>query len=420
MERQGRLDFPACPPAYSLPLFARECRSGGGAVVRFSLRDWLPVFAEESPADTLCLRQRRVASYGWEEVLIPSVPCFGTETEPWVAKRRVPKKGSATIRDATVYGGLFAVVAGKTLWQTDPCIQLPYFSANYSRHFQTRGRRHFLPVGHITKRLKTESALLIGNRVSGNYFHWMFECLPALVADKGSDPIIVSAEMPPQLYEALALANVRGRPVIQLGRHDAIEVGRLRVRSSRCYLPDDRLLGLGRAAVSPKNVRLIGKHFRRLPRPSRMGGNLLWVSRTRFAQQTGTRNVVNAEEIERYLLGKGADVFHPHAASLAEQRSRFRNAQVIVMPAGAAFSSVVFCRPGAAMLLLAHAGGTDLGFFAAITAALGVRVAIVYGIGIPQENMELSHWSYRIDFSRSNVRSLGRSTPRLRSIEWRA
>jgi capsular polysaccharide biosynthesis protein len=366
--------------------------------VSFSLRQWISGLVEKTPADTLRLRQRRVKSYGWDQVLVPSVPCFGTIPEPWVARRRVPKKGSAAIRKATVYGGLFAVTSGGTLWQTDECARLPYYSHNYSRHFVAKGRYYYLPVGHVTRRRSVDSALLIANRVSGNYFHWLFECLPALVADQGDDPIIVSAEMRPQLHEALALANVRGRPIVQIGRNDAIDVGTLHIRSSRCYLPDDKRLGLGRAAVSPKAVRAIAKRFRALPAPARTGGKLLWVSRTLFAEETGTRNVINAHEIEQFLHGHGAEVFHPHTASLAEQRSRFYHARIIVMPAGAAFSNVVFCRPGATILLLAHDRATDLGFFAAIAEALGVRVAIVYGAGVYQDNMQASHWSFRIDF----------------------
>lgn len=365
----------------------------------FSLRQWISGAFEKTPPDTLRLRQRRVKSFGWDKALVPSVPCFGTVPEPWVARRRVPKKGSAAIRNATVYGGFFAVTSGNILWQTDPCARLPYHAHNYSRHFVAKGWRYDLPVGHVTRRRSIESALLIANRVSGNYFHWLFECLPALVVDTGDDPIIVSADMRPQLYEALALANVRGRPIVQMGHNDAIDVGTLHIRSSRCYLPDDKRLGLGRAAVSPKAVRAIAKRFRTLPAPPRTGGKILWVSRTLFAQETGTRNVINAHEIEQFLRSHGAEVFHPQTASLAEQRSRFYHARIIVMPAGAAFSNVVFCRPGATILLLAHDRGTDLGFFAAIAEALGLRVAIVYGTGVHQETIRVSHWSFRIDLA---------------------
>ena len=265
--------------------------------------------------------------------------------------------------------------------------------ANYSDWLKPSSGKFLLDVSRIKKTSHIERATLIGNRVCWNYFHWTFEALPKLLSSPGDDPVIVSARMPVQHFQSLALLT--DRPVIRLADHEALRVDELTLPPSHCYLPDDQKFW-GTAAVSRKAVRTVAAAYAGLDQVPAKANDILWVSRTPVALKTGTRDVANVGEIEALLLSCGAKLFHPHDASLKEQRRRFESARLVVLPAGAAFSNVVFCQAGTTVIALAQAKHTDLASFADIAQALGLRFAVVYGSSVPNKSPFPAHWDFAI------------------------
>ena len=309
-------------------------------------------------------------------------PYFGVEPEPWLQNRSLWQRRPMVVSNADVYGGLFAVVANGRLIQQDKETELPLYAWNYSEHFTQAGRQYLLDTKRATKVHTLEEAVLVSNRASANYFHWMFEALPKILAHEGSSPLIVSAGMPSQHYEGLSMLALE-RPVLTIGLHDRVSVQHLTVPASPCYLPDDPQ-HVGSAVVGSEAVKALATAFlKSAPLPKR-DDELLWVSRSGYAKSTGSRDLVNASQIENLLVRHGATVFHPHQANLIEQRERFASARVVVLPAGAAFANVVFCRSGATVIALAQSEHTDLGFFGEIARALGLRFATVYGLGVEE------------------------------------
>lgn len=323
-------------------------------------------------------------------VELPSLPYFGESPEPWKLDRCLWARTSVTVTDANVFGGMFVATQGDAFLIQEKETEPPLYAYNYSEFFKPESDGTFaFDDSHITARHTLESALLVSNRVSWNYFHWTFETLPKLLSDSGNAPAIIAHHMPEQHYQSLSLLSKRD--ILMIGYHDALNVRALTLPATHCYLPDDASQ-IGTAVVSREAATLVASRYAdALGSEESEPTDILWVSRTAYARKTGTRDLVNAAEIEAMLVARGARVFHPHDASIIEQREAFASARIVVMPAGAAFANVVFCRPGTTILALAQATYTDLACFGDIAHGLGLRYATVYGPGIPATIQFPSH-----------------------------
>ena len=72
-----------------------------------------------------------------------------------------------------------------------------------------------------------------------------------------------------------------------------------------------------------------------------------------FIKRRGkTRGIVNQEELAESFLSKGWAVISPEDLSLSDQIAHFHNAEVIVGEHGAAFTNLLWCRPGCRVLEL--------------------------------------------------------------------
>jgi len=65
-----------------------------------------------------------------------------------------------------------------------------------------------------------------------------------------------------------------------------------------------------------------------------------------YLKRKGKREIVNGGEIEDYLGGLGFEAVLCENYTIAEQAAIFYNADIVIGPHGAAFTNVVFCRPG--------------------------------------------------------------------------
>jgi len=65
-----------------------------------------------------------------------------------------------------------------------------------------------------------------------------------------------------------------------------------------------------------------------------------------YLKRKGKRELVNGAEIEEYLEDLGFEAVLCENYTIAEQAAIFYNADVVIGPHGAAFTNVVFCRPG--------------------------------------------------------------------------
>lgn len=342
-------------------------------------------------------------------VLVNSVPYFGENHLTFTQTRHLAETFVAEVNDAVLLGGSFAVFSGRTLWNLSKETELPYRSTRYSTFFHALpdGKRYIcLEADRAVDSIHT-SAILIASRVSHSYFHWMCECLPKLVSidqlpDYAGLPIAVRTGMPKQNYELLDLVNVQRRRVIPMQGSDLFRFDKLIVPSTRSYCPDDSRLRVDRAVVDPDAISELRKTlFKGLAglAAREPENSVLWISRSEYAQKHRARDVVNAEQVERYLRGVGAKVLCPELCSIRDQFSAFSNARVLVLIAGAAAANMVFCRPETRIILLAPSENASPGLFTSIAEALGLKVTLLLGKGIPDPQRSPSHWSFEIQLS---------------------
>ena len=91
-----------------------------------------------------------------------------------------------------------------------------------------------------------------------------------------------------------------------------------------------------------------------------------------FIRRRGrTRGITNQEEIAEFFISKGWVAIHPEELSLAEQIAWFHNAEVIVGEHGAAFTNLLWCRPGCRVVELCP-GNFLNGCYEAISLCVGI------------------------------------------------
>jgi hypothetical protein len=228
---------------------------------------------------------------------------------------------------------------------------------------------------------RSASGILLAHRASTNYFHWLLESLTKLkyVDELGvpGEPLIVPAGMPYQHYEALkaALGEDR-RPWVYYHALTGLDVDRLTAISPALFLSDDPLTpSRDICAVYDEAIEdLAGRILRNLGVADRQGAKRIYLGRMGRA-----RTLTNESEILRFLVRQGFETVAPEILSFQEQVRLFREARVVVGPAGAAFANLIFCRPGTVALCLNADYHSENVVFPEIAGAVGAKVWQVTG-----------------------------------------
>lgn len=173
---------------------------------------------------------------------------------------------------------------------------------------------------------------------SDMYYHWLFDILPRIQLlkesgydDKQIDHYIVDYRDVPFQQESLAAAGIPFAKVSRSNDHFAyqIEADHLLVPSLPSRLD----------IVSPKACNYIRDILFDAETKSSFGKKI-------YLKRTAKRAIVNANEIENELINWGFDTVACEKFSIKEQAAIFHGADIVIGPHGAAFSNVVFCKPG--------------------------------------------------------------------------
>lgn len=180
------------------------------------------------------------------------------------------------------------------------------------------------------------SVLVVTCEGQGNYFHWMFDVVPRLLALRaaGVDFDYVYASRGRRFQEqTLQILGIDPESVI-----DASEVPF--VRAERLVVPSYPHAWRGIPAWAPRLLR------KALGHPAEYPNRKFYVSR----RDAGRRRILGEEILEGALLEAGFEVVVPSALSVGEQAQTFGEARVVVGPHGAGLSNVVFCPEEAALI----------------------------------------------------------------------
>lgn len=366
-----------------------------------------------------------------KSVVLQPVAYFGCKPRfKFLRTRYVPETFIAEIRKAKVADRPYAVVSGNTLWCIDQCTWLPYESGNYSEFFINSSydddKIYFSSLYEGEVRHFFEEGLLICNRVCNNYFHWMYDCLPRIIlADEQNVPedvpILVRSTMPSQHFQLLEMVNQRNRNLIKCNHNELLEFEKLIVPSIPTFLPDDARLNISKIIIDPDAIVSLRSLFLQVIPTEVEGGELLYVSRSKYSRSTGVRGIVNEEELENMVQSLGGRVIQPEGMDIRSQIEAFASAKVVVLMAGAAAANIIFCRPGAKVVLVSQDANVNPSLFAYIGQVIDVEVILCLGTGRKRRGAQHSHYDVLVDIpilEQSILRALNGDSISSEFVEW--
>lgn len=226
-----------------------------------------------------------------------------------------------------VRGGSFTVVTERS--GVVPTSTYLFGEYDWKGLFASAGRITALPDG---------DALVAGNAVTYNYYHWTFQCLaPVLIAlDRGigQDRRFVVPPLEPVYRAGLDLAGVDPARVYEI-QPDELAVTGSGITSN--------LIGGAFAFVPhPAIVEVFAALAGRIAR-SRFTGRKIFISRADAVK----RAMVNEAALAEALAARGFEKVLLEGMTLADQIGLFRDAAVIVAQHGAALTNLLYAAPGA-------------------------------------------------------------------------
>jgi len=207
-----------------------------------------------------------------------------------------------------------------------------------SREFEKPDHSIFAQVKLVPPTILKGTTAVITASGCDMYYHWMFDVLPRIkilndygfTQDKIDQYIIDYREIPFQ-KEAIDALGIRANKISRSNDHFAYHVlcERLLVPSLPSKLD----------VVSADACTFLAETFLDKKQKSPFGK---WI----YLKRTGKRTLVNDAAIEGQLSDLGFETVACEKFSIREQAAIFHNAEVLIGPHGAAFSNVVFCKPG--------------------------------------------------------------------------
>ena len=124
-----------------------------------------------------------------------------------------------------------------------------------------------------------------------------------------------------------------------------------------------------------------------------------WPEKIFLRRNSGIRNVVNADEVEKFLLSKGFTVVEPEKLMFWQQVGLFYHAKTIVSASGAALANMIFAPNGAKVfILISKHPDTIYWYWQDIACASGKAVNYVFG-KISDSQIRGVHASYVVDLA---------------------
>jgi capsular polysaccharide biosynthesis protein len=191
---------------------------------------------------------------------------------------------------------------------------------HYRREFQRRHVRLRAPLP-----LRGEHASLV-SLWCDNYYHWMLDALPRLAALESAGasaaPLVVPHPLSRFQRESLALLGI--------GRH------RLTPFVNEHVAPQALIWAPAPAHIGYPNAFAVRWLRRALGQGTPARGRRLYVARS------GSRRIVNEDDLIDVLRREGFEVIHPERVSLVQQIRAFEEAEAVVAPHGAGITNVLF------------------------------------------------------------------------------
>lgn len=248
---------------------------------------------------------------------------------------------------------------------------------------------------------------------SGNWMHWLCECLPSalpIVESNDSERdvgILVDAGIPAQAMESLKLV-AQNRKIVRVAWGQAIQVERLESTSHSWSAFWPRGDGAYPGRFQFDGYRLIALRNLVLSMIPTQGSTEFEAVLDRGQ---GLRQSVNFDVARNDLVAMGFSVLTPQALSFEKQVKIFHSLRTVVGQAGAGFANIMFMRPGArAVLFYADTPYSSQKYFVDYGDAFGVQVIAIPGRPVPPASV--SARGRKAPFSSAHPLNAGVIVPR--------
>jgi capsular polysaccharide biosynthesis protein len=370
-----------------------------GRVVRIANQP--STITDERPIKAISARQGRFELLPTPGCITASpFPIFGPHRFDLVMQRKLPARSIARIKNGLVHGHSTATLtkrpAGTIHWVMAPELALANNPFNYARFFQAHDKGWQLEGNAVlTPTMTLDRAVLVGTRLSFNYFHFVTDLLVRLlIAEEqcvgDTAPLLVPA-LAPQLVELLGLVAPH-RAVLTMGPNDLVQVGELLVPSSADFSPDDAP-GSKAAVFDAPYLPTLCERLSRICVPSAHSqAKIAFIRRPDHY-----RGIVNQNEVVAFMESQGAAIIQPETMTMAAQINLFRQVEIVVGVAGAGLINSVFCRPGVSIIALCQNQIVNPEYFAFVADALTLHYSVVACEPVPGTHHQPSHLSVVAD-----------------------
>ena len=250
-----------------------------------------------------------------------------------------------------------------------------------------------------------QKGIFLGGNGSSNYYHWMVEILakleflPQLPERYRKYPLLVSEDIIriPSLRDTLGVF-ARGHEVTVLSRKSVYLVGELIYINSPSTLPfnfsGNRAFRFTDAVIDKSSIDFLAGTALQAARAAQSIAE--FPEKIFLCRKDGLRNYNQGEVLDQ-LLPRGFCKLFMEDLSFLDQVRAMRDAKVIVGPTGAAWTNLIFCRPGTKALCWMAEELGDFSPYSSIAGMAGVDMRyITYRAGV-RSTRKLHFTSYRVE-----------------------
>jgi capsular polysaccharide biosynthesis protein/Flp pilus assembly protein TadD len=316
-------------------------------------------------------------------------PAYAGEARPEPVAVTRPETYVAQISDATVVGGESFVIApdGQFVW--DIAVRPDSWRFDLTERVTRYADGGVALIDAVAASEEPiEAAIDLAGVSSFNYYHWLVEFVSRMANIEAVESELHLAGMPllvdravtdvPQLMAALRTLVGSEREVIALEAGVARRVRRLILPSQLSWMPnnlrDGEELAMTDYYVSAEAIRYLRRRLApasvSLGRPGH---------RRIFLARAGGKRHLNGADLGPVLTEFGIESVRPESLSFEEQIRLFADAELVVAETGAALTNLLFCPPGAGVVVMVGARSWNAAWYSQFAGVLGQTMCFVTG-----------------------------------------
>lgn len=251
--------------------------------------------------------------------------------------------------------------------------------------------------------IEVSSAIFLGGNGAGNYYHWLIEILPKL-------PLLL--DQLPQLPKSTRLLLPKEAKTLT-SYSTSLKLLAPELEASALYLSPSEIASVDQLhLLTPPNNLVFNlrqpkihlqyfyyhqsalTHLRNtlLAAYSQQVPNNTVPARVFLARKRGTRRHYNQSQVEALACSAGFQPLYLEELSFFEQVKIFQQAEVIIGPSGAAWSNLLFARPGLRGLSWLPEPFTNFAAFSTLAAYFGCQLRFIQAQPYVADYIHTSYW----------------------------